>query len=105
MNEQQLIMIPNTIPGVICQFCARGSGEIGPGRTLAGTTGTREIIFDDDGRVPDAPPESHCLTGNRTIKENLIVIVAEWTAGYGDEKNAGSVFPNAGIIIRKPGGT
>jgi len=46
-----------------------------------------------DGRVPDAHPEYHCLTGYDTLEEILSESVALWAPGYGDEKNAGLSLP------------
>jgi len=105
MNGQQLRTIADTIPGVLFQFYARGSGEWGPGRMLAGTTGTGDNSIDTDGRVPYTNREYHCLTGHRTIEKTFRESMVEGTVGYWDEKNAGAVFPHAGIIIRKPEGT
>ncbi|MDO9035244.1 MAG: hypothetical protein Q7U51_08590 [Methanoregula sp.] len=104
MNGQPLRMIPDTIPGVVCQFNARRTGERGPGRTLAGTTGTGDSIIDNDGRVPDANPDYHCLTVHRTWEKFLRERVAKRAAGFGDKKNTEAIVLNAGIIIRKPGG-
>ncbi|MFA4823871.1 MAG: hypothetical protein WC593_01795 [Methanoregula sp.] len=104
MNEQQLRTTADTIPSVICQFYEGRAGKRGPGWTMAGTTGSSDSIIVNDGSVPDANPEYHSLTGNRTMEEILRERVAEWTTGYGDEKNAGLSFFNAGII-QNPEGT
>jgi len=105
INEQHMVTAADMIPGVICRFDARSSGERRPGRTLAGTTGTGDSINDDDGRVPDAYPEYHCRAGHRTREVILRAGVAERTSSYRDEKNAEVIALNARIIIRKPEAT
>ena len=105
MHGQNLITTADMIPGFICRFCAGRAGKRRPGRGLTGTTGSGDSIIVNDGRVPDTPPEYHGLTGHHTMGKNVRENEVERTAGYRNEKNAGAVFPNAGIIIQKPEGT
>jgi PAS domain S-box-containing protein len=60
-------------------------------RTLVETTDTGFVIVDPDGRVVDANQKYVQLSGHRELAEIVGRNVAEWTAGYEQERNLKAV--------------